>query len=227
MKQLTVILICLLLFLTVCYPAGVLICNTLGFDLTVHCLPAFAFVLAILSAYLVYLCSKRAIKSRILQIILSATLPLSLVNSLYCLGGSTALWLGLYVVACSILTIKYVKILAPRIIAFVLSGLTILPIIFLLIIHLIFGNLVQNTVVQTIESPGGSHYAQVIDNNQGAMGGNTLVDVYEAPLVDTRFLRIQKKPTRVYSGEWGEHEYMEIYWKSVDCLIINGVEYEI
>lgn len=227
MKRLTTILICLQLFLTICYPAGMLICGTLGYDLTVYCLPAFTFVLAVLSASLVLLCRKRTNEGKILQIILAATLPLSMINSLFCLEGRTALWLAIYVVACGILTIKRVKLLLPKITALVLSGLMVLPIAFLLLVNAVFGNLGINTVVRTIDSPDGSHYAQVIDSDHGAMGGNTLVEVCEKPVVDTPLLRIQKEPTRVYTGDWGEYETMQIYWIDDHCLVINSVEYAI
>lgn len=79
--------------------------------------------------------------------------------------------------------------------------------------------LAENKVVQTLESLDRTYIAQVISSDQGAMGGNTLVEVY--PKGKPR----QKQ--RVYMGEWGEHCYMEIHWKSDTCLVINGVEYPI
>lgn len=81
------------------------------------------------------------------------------------------------------------------------------------------GGLAENKVVQTLESPDGTYIAQVISSDQGAMGGNTLVEVY--PKGKPR----QKQ--RVYMGEWGEHAYMEIRWESDTCLVINGAEYPI
>ena len=81
-------------------------------------------------------------------------------------------------------------------------------------------------MVKTVESPAGAYCAQVIDSDQGAMGGNTHVEVTEKSRLDLILFRIEKEPERVYSGEYGEYETMEIYWKDDACLVINGVEYE-
>ena len=69
--------------------------------------------------------------------------------------------------------------------------------------------------------------AQVIDSDQGALGGNTIVDVDEKGSFNLLLFRIEKKPQRVYLGEWGEYEGMQIHWKDDDCLVINSVEYEL
>ena len=103
----------------------------------------------------------------------------------------------------------------------------VLPIGFISFIFLIFGNIGQNTVVQTVESPSGKYYAQVIDSDLGALGGDTLVDVYEKSGINAILFKIEKKPQRVYFGEWGEFNNMQIYWKDDECLIINSTEYKI
>ncbi len=92
---------------------------------------------------------------------------------------------------------------------------------------LIFGNIGQNTIVKNIESPNGSFHAQVIDSDQGALGGDTLVNVYEKREMDTFIFKLKDKPQRVYLGEWREYESMYISWKDDKCLVINSVEYEI
>ena len=117
--------------------------------------------------------------------------------------------------------------MALKIVALVLSALMILPICFFSFIALIFGNIGQNTVVQTVESPSGKYYAQVIDSDQGALGGDTLVDVYQDCGINAILFKIEKKPQRVYFGDWGEFNNMQIHWKDDNCLVINAVEYEI
>ncbi len=91
---------------------------------------------------------------------------------------------------------------------------------------LTFGNIGQNTVVKTVSSPSGKYYAQVIDSDQGALGGDTHVDVYQECGINALLFRIEKNPRRVYFGDWGEYENMKIYWKDDNCLVINSVEYE-
>lgn len=107
-----------------------------------------------------------------------------------------------------------------------------IPVVLLLFVTvigytLVFGNIAKNTVVQTVESPCGKYYAEVIDSDQGALGGDTIVNVYEKNGIYYNIFKIKKKPQRVYSGEWGEFQNMEIYWKDEQCLVINSVEYEI
>lgn len=102
----------------------------------------------------------------------------------------------------------------------VLTVITVVSVAFFGFIALIFWNFGQTTVVQTVESPDGAYYAEVIDIDQGALGGDTVVDVYEKV-----FLNISKKSQRVYHGDWGEFRNMEIYWKDEHCLVINSTEY--
>jgi len=82
----------------------------------------------------------------------------------------------------------------------------------------------QNTVVKTVDSPNGTYYAQVIDSDQGALGRDTLVDVYEHKKLNAILFTIQKKPQRVYTGDWRDYENMQIYWRNDYCLVINGSE---
>ena len=157
--------------------------------------------------------------------------PLSLINAVFyifkcsqiCVIVSVLLSAG----CCCYLTVKYGKPLILKVVALVLSALIILPIGFFSFIALIFGNIGQNRVVQTVESPSSKYYAQVIDSDQGALGGNVLVDVYEKSKINAILFKIEKKPQRVYFGDWDEFENMQIHWKDDNCLVINSVEYEI
>lgn len=134
----------------------------------------------------------------------------------------------LFSAGCScFLTVKHGKPSALEIVVLVLSALMVLPIGFFSFIAWIFGNIGQNTIVQTVESPNGEYYAQVIDSDQGALGGDTLVDVYKKSRINFILFKIEKKPQRVYFGDWGDFENMQIYWKDNGCLVINSVEYEI
>lgn len=83
---------------------------------------------------------------------------------------------------------------------------------------LLFENIGQNTVVRVLPSPDGTFEARVIDSDQGAMGGATIVEVEK---------KGWSKPKRIYTGPWGTYETMEIYWKDEDTLVINGKEYRV
>ena len=117
-----------------------------------------------------------------------------------------------------------------KVIKTVFGILSLLCICFLcvaLFFRLLFGNFGENAVVKTVESPNKEYYAEVIDSDQGALGGNTFVDVYEKSIIKTPILTVCKKPKRIYSGKWGEYKKMQIYWKDDTCLVINSVEYKI
>lgn len=133
----------------------------------------------------------------------------------------------IYLGCCIFLSVQYEKPLVLKIVMMGLTGLLFSSLPYFWFLTFLFGNFGKNTVIQSIPSPSGSHYAQVIDSDQGALGGNTLVEVYEKSLIDNSFIRIQKEPRRVYSGKWLEYENMQIYWKDDSCLVINSVEYAI
>lgn len=228
-KIITSVLICIVLLLTILYPLGAFLFNLLGYSFAIKGGPAFALVLALLCVCLVVLCFKAKPHSKLPQIIIAALLPLSLINSLYLRSGGvvTIGLLAIYVSACGILVIKHIRLLAIKATSLTLSLLLAIPVGIILFFALIFGSFGKNTVVKTVRSPSGEYYAQVIDSDQGALGGDTLVEVYEKCLVDNSLIRIQKEPRRIYSGEWGEYEHMQIYWKSDACLVINGIEHQI
>ena len=106
------------------------------------------------------------------------------------------------------------------------SAILVAPIAFFAFFSLLFGDLSFVTVVKTVESPSGQYCAQVIDSDQGALGGSTAVVVSESIVRNAIFI-IEKQPKRVYSGRWGEFFDMKIYWKDDGCLVINSDKYQI
>jgi hypothetical protein len=103
-----------------------------------------------------------------------------------------------------------------------LLALILVPMIcFSVFMVVFFGSIGEDTVIQTLPSPDGNRYAEVIDCDHGALGGDTVVRVYKS---NTLF---KGRGEIVYEGEWREYEDMEIYWKDDDTLVINYVEYAI
>lgn len=233
MKKVKFILMWLLFILTILYPAGVLITTSFGYDFELISISAFAIVIAVLSVCIVVIdcVYKNTLENKALRILFALISPFALINAVFYIIEAPNIWViaGVLISSgcCFYLTIKYGKPLALKIIALILSALMILPIGFISFVYLIFGNMGQNTVVQTIESPSGKYYAQVIDSDQGALGGDTLVDVYEKSGINVILFKIEKKPQTIYSGDWGEFNNMQIHWKDDRCLIINSTEYKI
>ncbi len=80
-----------------------------------------------------------------------------------------------------------------------------------------------STVQYSIESPDGKYIAEIIDNDQGALGGATYVEVRRKSHINAFVFTVSKKPERVYTGKWGENPY--VHWEDEDSLIVNSKEH--
>lgn len=231
MKKAAMILCCLLFALILLFPAGFFTAVYFGYLFNPISSFAFAVITAILSVCTVVVSfqTEDAIQSRAIRVLLAIITPLSLFNvhlyMVFCIDNCniSGVIISTFVSAgcCCFLTVKYGKPLVLKIIALVLSAFMALPISLAGCVVSIF---VHNAVLQTVESPGGKYYADVIVSDHGALGGDTFVDVYEKGGIDCI---IRKWNQRAYSGNWSDHINMEIYWKDEQCLVINAVEYEI
>lgn len=110
--------------------------------------------------------------------------------------------------------------------AFALVGLGILFLICFAITAFV-GNFSSSTVVRAEYSPDNRYIAEVIENNQGALGGATLVTVRENKELRLPTLAIQKKASCLYTGRYGEFEDMLLSWKSNDMLRIQDRVYTV
>lgn len=233
MKKTIFVLGWILFVLVVLLPFGTLLSSCFGYAFELASVTAFAIVTALLSICLVVLSikEKEVCESIVVKVLFALLAPLSLISAIFYIFENSRIWVVASVFicigCCLFLTIKHGKPLVLKILALTLSALMFLPICFFGFISFIFGDFGKNTVVQSVESPSGAYYAEVIDSDQGALGGDTLVDVYENKGIYALIFKISKKPQRIYFGEWGEFRNMEIYWKDDGCLIINSFEYEI
>ena len=84
----------------------------------------------------------------------------------------------------------------------------------------------SKTVVMTLPSPDGAYYAAVIDSDQGALGGDTLVNVHKRK-IRTPLFHLEASGEQVWFGDWLAYEDMDIYWKTDKCLVINGEEFTV
>lgn len=225
--------ICLLFTLTVFFPMGVLLSDCFGYTFQLISVSAFAITIGGLSVLLVVfdMFFKAPIENKAACFLLAIISPLSLLNAVFYISRCSGIWVISSVLisvgCCCYLATKHGKPFVIRTVTLILSALMILPICYLGFFVFLFRNIAQNTVSQTVESPSGKYYAQVIINDQGALGGNTLVNVHETCKFDAIAFRIEKKPQRMYCGDWSEFNNMQIYWKDDECLVINSVEYDI
>lgn len=233
MKKVISVLGCILVVLLALLPLGTWISACFGYTFQMTSIFVHSVVASFLSVCLVVFSIKVKEPSECgaIKVLFAFLLPLSFVHGLFCLFESSRIWIavcGLICIACcAYLTEKHTEPLAVKVTALALSAILALPTAYLGFIALIFGDVRQETVVRSVASPSGAYYAEIIDSDQGALGGDTLVDVYENGGLNALAFRITKKPKRVYQGAWGEYRSMEIYWKNDRCLVINAVEYEI
>ena len=229
-------LMVVLFVLTALYPVGALATAVAGFRFELVDVSGFAIALATLSACAVVLdlVFKPALENDKIRILLALAAPLSLMSGTLCVLACAKLWMlvsvCLFVASSCYLTAKYGEPPLLKIVVSVLTALMITPVIIICFFAISlesFGSFGQTTVARTVESPNGTHYAQVVDSDQGALGGETFIDVYQSSGIDALLFKIEKNPQRVYYGSWGEAEYLHVVWKDENHLIIGSTEYEI
>ena len=126
-----------------------------------------------------------------------------------------------------ILAAALVKPTAPKLTSIIPSLLLAAPLSFITFIWLIFGRIGLNTVVSRVPSPDGAYYAEVIDSDQGALGGDTIVYVHKKGGIDLVIFSIRKAPERVYLGPWGAWRNMSVHWQDEHHLRVGSREYYI
>lgn len=157
-------------------------------------------------------------------------MPLSAINGLVYIFESNWKATILFVLICCgcsiILFVKFTHPIKIKIITVFLSAILLILLLFCSFVDFIFENFGANTVVKSVASPQNTYTAVVIDSDQGALGGDTLVDVYyNGKSINLIFCKFSKSPIRVYTGGWGEFEQMQISWENEYTLIINGKKY--
>lgn len=83
-----------------------------------------------------------------------------------------------------------------------------------------FGKFSFNTVIDQQYSPNKAHRTVTVDNNQGALGGNTLVN-----LEKIYFGAIKRPVKTLYYGRWGEKP--KVLWLDENIVSIKGREMDI
>jgi hypothetical protein len=126
----------------------------------------------------------------------------------------------------------YVNKRAVKIVLGIVYSILLVPIFFFLFIGVtfgvIFGDFVENTVIKSEISPSSIYLAEIVDNDQGALGGNTYVNVTRQPSeINLIFGKLKRKSKYIYKGRWGEFETMTLRWESDEVLYINDKRFDI
>ena len=101
-------------------------------------------------------------------------------------------------------------------------------VLFILFITTIFSGVGANTVVNAEMSPNSVYLAEVISNDQGAMGGATIVTVSECNRdIHLVIGTLKKNSKKIYYGRWDESFSMTLRWETDEILYLNDERYYI
>lgn len=190
------------------------------------------FIFALLALIIIVILSNDKSENELISKLLALIFPLSLVNIIFLYSKSyesrfEILALISYSACTLFLSIAYGKPTALKIISLIISIVPGIVVLFFSYFGIMMIGWSENTVVKKIDSPNGKYYLELIDNDQGALGGATLINVVEGFEIDAIIFKITKKPRRLYDGKWGEFNDMDVHWKDDDVVVINDREYDI
>jgi hypothetical protein len=106
--------------------------------------------------------------------------------------------------------------------------LPLIPISFISFFIILFDSFVANKVVKSEISPNAIYLAEIIDSDQGALGGSTIVRIFQQNKdISILIAKLKLPPKYIYSGKWGEFNGMTLRWETDERLYINGKKYDI
>lgn len=218
----------LLIILTALYPIGTFAASLCGYRLKLLSSVALCVCLAALSICLCVLeFTEKSGDSAAFAIIM----PISMINAALIIvregTAANAVCVAISLICCLLIAIRCTRPRWLKIASLTLSALMTAPLMLSCAVALLASNFGQTNIVKEVASPSGDYRAVVIDSDQGATGGNTFVDLYEDVIFSCGIFELEKKPRRIYSGDWGEGERMDIYWKGDGILVIDDIEYRI
>lgn len=218
----------ILLLLTLLFPSICILAKLLHYSFTVNNGIVYAIVSSALycGIGILLICRKEKGIGKTSSVFLSVSLLLNQINTLLFIfradNQAAMLLMALWFVMTAILVAVYVKNTALTATFYTLSGILVLP-IFLFIMLSDFG---ARTVIAREVSPDMRYCAEVIDDDQGALGGATILTVYRLEgSFSIGSFDFRKSQTELRSGPWGEFESLS--WQDSEHLSMNGTIYEI
>lgn len=231
MKKLISVLVYIILGLTLFFPLALLVFNICGYTFRLTSGIIYSIIIALLAVITVILSIifKEPPKSKVIPIICAILPPLVLICSVFYLWIYPEITVAISMIillgCCIYFAIRYNKQIVIKIVSLSLAGLMIFPIIFLSFFLFLANDFGEETVIKSLNSPSNTYCAKIIDSDQGALGGNTIVEVQRNRKINCFIFTLESKPEIVYIGDWGEFIKMQMKWKDDNCLIINANEY--
>ena len=234
MKKLLSVLSCVLLALIAFSPVCSLICTVFGYKFTLVDPSVFAtaiFALTLITV-LVSIFYQEVLENRIICAVMSALTPMALINTAFYIRSCGTLWIiasVLICAGCGYLTFRHGKPISLRAGALVLTAALLLPMVLICFVLSVAGKTQNYVVLDTVDSPTGAYYAEIIDNDQGEKGGSKMVHIYPKKDIDTPVFLIRKKHIVIYEEFYKPNEAdkteVVVQWKDNSRLVINGKDY--
>ena len=208
------------------FPAIILLTKRLNFSLKIENGLIFAVITTAVYAGIgiLLIINKDKGVGKVQAVLFAVTLLLNQINALFFLFTAenmlSKFLIASWLIMTVILVAVFVKSIDLKITFYVLSGILVMPICLLILLS----NFGVNTVLAREISPDNTYCAEVIDSDQGALGGATILNVYK---YDESFsigsFDFRKDEKNIYSGRWGE--YQSIHWNDDDHLTMNDTTY--
>lgn len=179
--------------------------------------------------FMIALSKQKVVLDRANTIFATMLFPVSLLNALCFIVAANWVTAVLIVLSCGFAVAicgRFGGTPILRIFSNVIASILLLLLIFMALLYGTFGRISVYEVVKTVPSPNHSYEARLINNDQGACGGATIVQVKKHKgSIHILIGEFSKAPTLVYKGGWGEFETMELTWRDEHTLLINGTAY--
>lgn len=207
------------LFLPMCVGLGVLIDRP--FSLSVRWL-----FLIFLSAGTIFF--TKQLRKGVSAYALIPLLPLSILNGLFLLlqgvlGGAAAM----ICLGCGWLLLEKAPKGFWRGVCYVLSVLLTVGFLLILPVWFLVQAMSSEEVVLQLDSPDKHYTAIVTSVDQGALGGDTQVEVRNNKRSINILVGRFHDSTQLWRGGWGEYQGMDLRWENADTLEIGGISYSV
>ena len=218
-----IILLILYLFL----PALYLISLFLNTRLIIFNKYIFSIIFVLITILLTYLsCSKVNKYNEVSKAIIFILPFMSVINIIFCsfvISNFYCTLLMFVTLICSVILVMIFIDYKLKIISIAITGILLFLTWFIILVASFFGDFGSEIIIYEVKSPNNKLIAKIIDDDQGALGGNTYVGIYKNKKdINLGIVRFEQIPDIIYEGKWGEFETMTIKWSGNYKIVING-----
>lgn len=108
----------------------------------------------------------------------------------------------------------------------IIYSILVVLIFFILLVFLFFGNFSVDKTINSKMSPNSKYFVEIIENDQGALGGNTYVRVWmQSKNINIFIGTIKKVPKYIYRGRYGQMYGATLWWETDEILYIDNAKY--